>query len=865
MKKYNNEAEVINKYITPILVNIINDMNAELKCNYEVPVKVYMGRETKNKSADIVFSMKDKNIIVIDGKSPVEKLEHHFNQIDSYASFLEAPLSILCNGDRIIIRTYLAGNAKDILLDQNVTDAENEGYSKFKNIISQQIRNESVNTKKNCVLKQDEVKKKNDYRKTFRKIHSLIRSIDKLDPTASFDEFSKILFIQIINDVKLKDEQKLTVKKIESLGSENQKRNYINTWFNDAVEKYYPEIFGGDTTINLSVNGTIKILQIMSDELDLKDSNTDIKGKAFEEFLPSQLRGKGLGQFFTPRPIVDFIVDVADINYNDKILDFAAGSGGFLIKAFEDKYHKIKEIEEKFPGTLTYNKTIEELIENIKSDIFGIDAEPRAARTAKMNMLLWGDGNQVQHGNGLDTKDYSGDNYAAEEYNLNNKNSGVDLVMANPPFGNIEEDQNILKRYELSKNIIGKDGIITKTKEKTEKLFIEKAAKMLRPNGKLLIVLPEGIFSNDSDKNVRDFIMQNFIIEHIVKLPTHAFNMSGVDTINSVILIAKKHSDEFLAKLKKADPTSWFEGESFTINFSSVNNIGLEPSGKLIYSNNDNTAYENSDLKILAQKIKTSNFKNTINDPFDFADLVHGIDERKSKWKEKNIKFLSKEFHEIPNRLDPSYFFFKEEAVDIIENYINIPDLEIIRDNKLTEDEIESYIEKEEVFNYLEVNNCYEGLVTSYEEKTPDQLLATKQKYKVQKLTKGDIVFNPYRINVGSVLYVDKEIDNLVTSPAYVVFRTSMDPSLLVQIIKQPFMKYQIQILSSGSIRDNFSAEKLKLLKIPNLTEIQENELRETIDNTIKKLKKLQMEQSRQFDNLNGLLNRETYRKLKKV
>lgn len=115
------------------------------------------------------------------------------------------------------------------------------------------------------------------------------------------------------------------------------------------------------------------------------------------------------------------------------------------------------------------------------------------------------------------------------------------------------------------------------------------------------------------------------------------------------------------------------------------------------------------------------------------------------------------------------------------------------------------------------------------------------------------------------MLYVDKEIDNLVTSPAYVVFRTSMDPSLLVQIIKQPFMKYQIQILSSGSIRDNFSAEKLKLLKIPNLTEVQENELRETIDNTIKKLKKLQMEQSRQFDNLNGLLNRETYRKLKKV
>lgn len=856
MKKYNNEAEVINKYITPVLVNIINEMNDDFEYNYEFPVKVYIGREIKTKSADIVFSLKGENLIVIDGKSPVEKLEDHFNQIDSYASFLEAPLSILCNGERIIVRAYLAGNTKDILLDQTVIDAEKEEYSKFKKIISQQIKNEDIITKKPNTLSKEEVKKKNDYRKTFRKIHSLIRSVDKLDPTASFDEFSKILFIQIINDVKLKDEQKLTVQKIESLGTENQKRNYINTWFNDAVEKYYPEIFGDDTTINLSVSGTIKILQIMSDELDLKDSNTDIKGKAFEEFLPSQLRGKGLGQFFTPRPIVDFMIDVADINYNDKILDFAAGSGGFLIKAFEEKQCKIKEIEEKFPGTLTANKTMEELNEDIKSDIYGIDAEPRAARTAKMNMLLWGDGNQVQHGNGLDTKDYSGTPYRAVEYNLKDKNSGVDIIMANPPFGNNEEDQDILKRYELSKNVTGKDGKITKTKEKTEKLFIEKAAKMLRPNGKLLIVLPEGIFSNDSDKNVRDFILQNFTIEHIVKLPTHAFNMSGVDTINSVILIAKKHSDEFLKNLKKSDPKTWFEGETFTINFSSVNNIGLEPSGKLIYSNNNNTAYENSDLKVLAEKIKASNFKNIINNPFEYAELVHGSDERKSKWKENNIKFLAKEFHEIPNRLDPSYFFFKEEAVDILKDYIKIPELEIISDNKLTEEDIEAYIEKEEIFNYLEVNNCYKGIITSYEERSPDQLLATKQKNKAQKLEKGDIVFNPYRINVGSVLYVDREIDNLVTSPAYIVFRTSMDSNILVQIMKQPFMKYQIQILSSGSIRDNFSAEKLKMLKIPNLTEEQVKELRIKIDNTIESLKQLQKEQAEQFDNLNSLLNR---------
>lgn len=169
MKKYNNETEVVNKYITPVLINIINEINDNFEYNYEVPVKVYIGRETKTKLADIVFSLKDKNIIVIDGKSPVEKLQNHFNQIDSYASFLEAPLSILCNGERIIVRTYLAGNIKNILLDQTIIEAEKEEYSRFKKIISQQINNEDIITKKPNVLSKDEVKKRMIIEKLLKK------------------------------------------------------------------------------------------------------------------------------------------------------------------------------------------------------------------------------------------------------------------------------------------------------------------------------------------------------------------------------------------------------------------------------------------------------------------------------------------------------------------------------------------------------------------------------------------------------------------------------------------------------------------------------------------------------------------------
>lgn len=75
---------------------------------------------------------------------------------------------------------------------------------------------------------------------------------------------------------------------------------------------------------------------------------------------------------------------------------------------------------------------------------------------------------------------------------------------------------------------------------------------MLRPNGKLLIVLPEGIFSNN-DSKVRDYILSHFVIDTIVKLPKHTFVMSGVDTINTVILIARKNSTERMKKIKLSD------------------------------------------------------------------------------------------------------------------------------------------------------------------------------------------------------------------------------------------------------------------------------------------------------------------------
>ena len=104
---------------------------------------------------------------------------------------------------------------------------------------------------------------------------------------------------------------------------------------------------------------------------------------------------------------------------------------------------------------------------------------------------------------------------------------------------------------------------------------------MLKPNGKLLIVLPEGIFSNKKSET-RDFILSHFIVDTIVKLPKHTFVMSGVDTINTVILIARKNTKDREKSIVYSDKRTWQSNKYMKINFASVNQIGYEPSGKSI-------------------------------------------------------------------------------------------------------------------------------------------------------------------------------------------------------------------------------------------------------------------------------------------
>jgi type I restriction enzyme M protein len=364
----------------------------------------------------------------------------------------------------------------------------------------------------------------------------------------------------------------------------------INSLFDETKKTYKADkIFLTEEKINLKTPTALAIIKEL-ERYNLSDTSEDIKGIAFERFLGRTFRGE-IGQYFTPRPIVEFIIHMLEPTEGQVVCDPASGSGGFLIRFFEIVRQQIhagvdmeyaafkakvegdkKLTEAKRAAMLRekYDALQRELNQTIEGtrmwklanrSIYGTDANERMARTSKMNMIMHGDGHGgVHHHNGF--------------LNVNGIFEGrFDTILTNPPFGsNVEPtdkvqdsdvklDDEVEKLYqrrykvpyteararllaaigepigslfELSKNAQGKLGKI-----KTEVLFIERCLDLLKPGGRLGIVLPEGIFNNPSLTYVREFVEDRARLLAVVSLPQETFAASGASVKCSLLFLQK--------------------------------------------------------------------------------------------------------------------------------------------------------------------------------------------------------------------------------------------------------------------------------------------------------------------------------------
>ncbi len=827
-----SERDIETKLLQPLFSTTLGYPDGDLK--FAVPVRLTFGREKKTKEADLVVYHKGKPVVVVEAKKPTETLQSGIDQVDSYAFALQTPYSVVTNGRGFILRGYYSFNSRINILEESVDDLKKDGWKKLKELISFANILSSIADKENKPIQPDEEKIR-DYRRFFRSVHNIIRDGDKLDPAASFDEMSKILFLKAAESewTKVKGGQAiLTPEKIEEWEGMGKGMEFVNTWFSDTAHNLYPDVFEENTKINLSVETLLQVLKFTKGFNILK-GDVDIKGRAFEEFLPSQLRGKGLGQFFTPRPVVDFMVEMAEISIHDVAVDFACGSGGFLIKAFERMQRLVDQLPDGTWQRLGLNK--EDFMNDVRnSQLHGIDAEPRAARTAKMNMLMWGDGRRVVRGNSLDLVDFNGNPYTPLEYDPAIKDSGCTIILANPPFGINEKKSDILKRYELGNKRV------ERTSQKTEILFLEKGIKLLRPQGRMLIVIPQGIFSNESYNYVRDFLHSEAEIRAIVSLPTHTFVQSGVQTVKTCVLYVQKFTEEKkmlyderasgksveeIRNMIRVDPEF-----DYPIFMGTSEFIGYEPSGRSIVKRGEKT-----DLDLLLEDYANQQVLSRPDvDLIEFAKANY--DEKPLRRADQIVRGTQKGFKtsfivrlsETEDRLDPPFFLMRYQAGKMIETFKPVA---VKNAGKRFRPETDD--EKDKEYPILSVTN--DGKVSLNEYVKGEDFT---QSYK--RVQAGDIAYNPYRVNIGSIGVVPKELDGGYVSPAYVVFRsTEYDPQFLVNLLRSPFYKLYIDVVSTGSIRDSLSYDLLETIRVPHVDENKQKRINQDLFSAGEKIEEL--------------------------
>ena len=446
--------------------------------------------------------------------------------------------------------------------------------------------------------------KEDEFADLLHQCHNVIRNRDKLDPAAAFDEIAKILFVKVAaeRDMKKRRERN-NLFTVDFLDSQRLTDDPLGDLFQKTKKLYQDDkIFDEDEEINLKPATGREIVKQL-ERYNLSDTSEDIKGIAFERFLGKTFRGE-IGQFFTPRTIVEFMIRMVEPKEGDIICDPASGSGGFLIRFFEivrqqiladadRQYQAFKAELEKKKG-LSETKTAEllrdkfaeiqtELDQHQRDSrlwklanrcIYGTDANDRMARTSKMNMIMHGDGHGgVHHHDGF--------------INVNGIFEGrFDIILTNPPFGASVEPSDLVhdvdatvsretvKRYTeeygplytsamervraaVNKPIASLFDLPKgeKSKIKTEILFIERCLDLLKPGGRLGIVLPEGVFNNDSAAYVREFCENRAFIRAVVSLPQETFFSSGAAVKASLLFLqkfTKKDEDDFSKKSQQA-------------------------------------------------------------------------------------------------------------------------------------------------------------------------------------------------------------------------------------------------------------------------------------------------------------------------
>ena len=462
----------------------------------EYPVDIALFTDKKHKEENVYIIVECKKLNRKDGRT----------QLEDYLRFSTARLGVWFNGEEKLF----------------LKKTESKGKVLFENI---------PNIPKYCerledigLYKRKDLKPAHNLKSVFRTIRNYLaaNAVGITRDEVFAQQIINLVFCKIYDERFTKPNETVSFRAgLDESPSDVKKRiqqifTHVKTKYSDVIDKA-DEILLDDTTLTYAV-GELQLYCLI-------DSERDAIADAFETFIGPSLKG-GQGQFFTPRNVVKLIVDIVNPSIDDKVIDPACGSGGFLVEAIRDVWKRIEEkgVSYGWPDNEISSEKQEVAIKNFR----GIDKDNFLSKVAKAYMAIIGDGRGgVFCENSLDTPEHW-KNKTRDHIQL----GSFDVVMTNPPFGKKLkiDDTAILSSYQL-----GHKWTFNKMQKKYQQqntvhesqspqiLFIERCMELLKDGGRLGIIAPESMFCNPSHRYIVEYIKSVARVIAIISLPEELF------------------------------------------------------------------------------------------------------------------------------------------------------------------------------------------------------------------------------------------------------------------------------------------------------------------------------------------------------
>ncbi|WP_432486905.1 N-6 DNA methylase [Kineococcus sp. SYSU DK018] len=497
---------------------------------------IQMGSDAEKERADIVIFSDAANTdpyIIIELKRP--KATSGLEQLRSYLRWTGCYFGGWCNGDDAVF-----------VLREEEENTKKGPYT-FRDIPRLPRMGESLDEVLRPLTPQD-----------LRPIQDLRSLIERLEHDAlstagvtAFDELLKLFFAKLYDEVRPAKKMADPCKFRVSAADDDQLYARFNGLFQEAKSRpNAADLFDAGDTLKLQ-GEALRLCASALEPVSLAHSDMEVIDAAFEYLVNPEQKGQK-GQYFTPRPVVRMAVKMLQPQDGEKVIDPSCGSGGFLI-------HTLGYVRE------SNSWSDAEAYRYANEHLFGVDFDERLARVAKMSMIVAGDGkSNIVRVNSLDVRAWQNSSASTKigPFSKEVHDGDFDLVLSNPPFSGKVSGRTQLNAYDLfelaSQGLLAagdddeesEEDVLTEqaptvgpkirrvNSMKRDILFLERGLDLLKPGGRMAIVLPQGNLNNVGLGGLREYMFKRARLLGVVGL--HFFTFRPFASIKTSVVFLQK-------------------------------------------------------------------------------------------------------------------------------------------------------------------------------------------------------------------------------------------------------------------------------------------------------------------------------------